>query len=64
MTTFATLGVNLNFLAAMILLPVAAVGHFIGLKTHDMILRNDVVFKQVIGAMLVVVSGLALWNLY
>mgnify|MGYP000011531305 CR=1 FL=1 len=64
MTTFAALGVDLNVLTAIVLLPVAAVGHFIGLKTHDKILRNDVLFKRVIGAMLVVVSGLALWNLY
>jgi len=64
MTTFAALGVDLNVLTSVALLPVAAVGHFIGLKTHDVILRNDVLFKRVIGAMLVVVSGLALWNLY
>ena len=64
MTAFAALGVDLNILTALALLPVAAIGHFIGLKTHDMILRNDIVFKQVIGGMLVVVSGLALWNLY
>lgn len=64
MTAFAALGVDLNVLTALALLPVAAIGHFIGLKTHDMILRNDIVFKQVIGGMLVFVSGLALWNLY
>ena len=64
MTTFAALGVDLNILTAIVLLPVAAVGHFIGLRTHEMILRNDVVFKRVIGGMLVVVSVLALWNLY
>jgi len=64
MTTFAVLGVDLNVLTSVALLPVAAVGHFIGLKTHDVILRNDVLFKRVIGGMLVVVSGLALWNLY
>ena len=64
MTAFAALGVDLNVLTALALLPVAAIGHFIGLKTHDMILRNDIVFKQGIGGMLVVVSGLALWNLY
>ncbi len=64
MTTFAALGVDLNTLTALVLLPVAAVGHFIGLRTHDFILHNDVMFKRVIGGMLVVVSGLALWNLY
>ncbi len=64
MTAFAALGVDLNVLTALVLLPVAGIGHFIGLQTHDMILRNDIVFKQGIGGMLVVVSGLALWNLY
>lgn len=64
MTTFAALGVELNFLTAMVLLPVAAIGHYVGLITHDMILQNDVVFKRIIGAMLIVVSGLALWNLF
>lgn len=64
MTTFAALGVDLNILTAIVLLPVAAVGHFIGLKTHEAILRNDVVFKRFIGAMLIVVSGLALVGLY
>jgi uncharacterized membrane protein YfcA len=64
MSTFAALGVDLNFITAIALLPVAAVGHVIGLKTHDMILRNDIVFKRVIGGMLVMISALALWELY
>ncbi len=64
MSTFAVLGVDLNVLTAIALLPVAGIGHYIGLKTHDFILRNDVLFKRVIGGMLVVVSGLALWGLY
>lgn len=64
MTTFAVLGVELNVLTSLTLIPVAAVGHFIGLKTHDVILQNDVLFKRMIGGMLVVVSGLGLWHLY
>lgn len=64
MTTFAALGVELNILTAIVLLPVAAVGHFIGLKAHDKILQNDILFKRVIGGMLVLVSGLALWRLW
>jgi len=64
MSTFAALGVELNMLTSIALLPIAAVGHFIGLKTHNIILRNDVVFKRVIGGMLVIVSGLALFDLY
>jgi uncharacterized membrane protein YfcA len=64
MSTFAVLGVDLNVLTSVALLPVAAIGHFVGLKTHNMILQNDVLFKRVIGGMLVFVSGMALWNLY
>jgi hypothetical protein len=64
MTAFSALAVDLQTLAALALLPIAGVGHFIGLKTHDMILQNDVLFKRVIGGMLLVVSWLALWNLY
>jgi uncharacterized membrane protein YfcA len=64
MTTFAVLGVELNFLTAVILLPVAAIGHIAGLKTHDIILQNDVIFKRIIGGMLIIVSGLALWHLF
>lgn len=64
MTTFAALGVELNALTSLVLLPVAAIGHIIGLKTHDLILRNDVMFKRLIGGMLVIVSGLALIDLY
>jgi len=64
MTTFAALGVDLHFVTAVALLPAAGVGHYIGLKTHERILHNDVMFKRVIGGMLMVVSGLALVNLY
>ena len=64
MSTFAVLGVDLNVVTSIALLPAAAVGHIIGLKTHDFILQNDVLFRQVIGGMLIVVSGLALWDLY
>ena len=63
MTTFAALGVDLHLMSALVLLPIAAVGHVIGLKTHDVILRNDQHFKRVIGVGLMVVSILGLWAL-
>lgn len=62
MATFAAFGVDLQWLTALALLPVAAIGHIIGLKAHEAILRNDQLFKRWIGAGLVVVSGLGLWN--
>lgn len=64
MSTFAVLGVELHLLTALLLLPVAAVGHIIGLRLHDMIMRNDEIFKRIIGAMLTLVSAIALVKLY
>lgn len=63
MTTFAVVGVDLHLMSALILLPIAAVGHVMGLKVHDVILRNDRRFKRVMGTGLMVVSILGLWTL-
>ena len=60
MSTFKALGVDINILTAIYLLPVAAVGHIIGLKTHDLIIQNDQKFKRIIGAALIVISVLGL----
>ena len=62
MTTFVTLSVNLHTSIALILIPIAAIGHFAGLKAHLAITRNDVLFKRWVGAGLVVVSLLGLFN--
>jgi uncharacterized membrane protein YfcA len=64
MTAFAALGINLHFLTALALLPVAAIGHVAGLKTHEAILRNDQAFKRWIGGGLMLVSLLGLAKLY
>lgn len=64
MSAFAALGINLHFLTALALLPVAAIGHAAGLKTHELILKNDQVFKRWVGSGLMLVSLLGLWKLY
>jgi uncharacterized membrane protein YfcA len=64
MTTFVVLSVNLHFIDALCLLPIAAIGHVIGLKAHHKIIQNDRIFKRWVGAGLVVVSTLGLVNLY
>ena len=63
MSTFAVLGVPLHLTSALALLPVAAIGHVVGLKMHERILRNDVVFKRVVGGVLMLVSVLGLGKL-
>lgn len=60
MTTFKALGVDIQLLTALYLIPVAAIGHVIGLKTHDLILKNDQQFKRIIGGVLIVISTLGL----
>jgi hypothetical protein len=64
LTTFVAMGVTLHWQTALLLLPAAAIGHVIGLKVHDAIMKNDRLFKQVIGGVLVVVSTLGLWNIW
>lgn len=60
--TFAAFGFNLYFGSALLLVPAAAVGHVIGLKTHDFILQNDRLFKRVLGAMLILICLLGFMN--
>jgi uncharacterized protein len=64
MTTFVVLSVNLHFYAALMLLPIAAIGHVLGLKTHKAITRNDKLFKRWIGGGLVIISVLGLFLIY
>ncbi len=61
MTAFATLGVSLYFLTAVVLVPIAAIGHYLGLRSHDKILENDQLFKRVIGGVLIIIciAGMA-----
>ncbi len=63
MTAFAALNIPLNWLAAMVLIPIATIGHIIGLKTHHYILQKDVLFKRVTGMMLFMISALGLLSL-
>jgi uncharacterized protein len=63
MSTFIALSVELHFQAALTLIPVAAIGHVLGLKAHASIARNDLFFKRFLGGGLVVVSTLGLLNL-
>lgn len=60
MLTFAALNVNLNFFSALLLLPVSAIGHVAGLKAHEYILQNDILFRRIIGGVLVIISILGL----
>ncbi|HIP81705.1 MAG TPA: sulfite exporter TauE/SafE family protein [Leucothrix mucor] len=57
MSAFVVYEVDLQWQLALLLLPLAGVGHYIGLRTHEYLLRSDTVtFHRVLGAALIVVS--------
>jgi len=60
MSAFATFGFDLHIVSSLLLLPGAAVGHVVGLRAHQFILRNDDIFKRVIGLVLMIICILAL----
>jgi uncharacterized membrane protein YfcA len=63
MSTFAALGVALQLDSALLLLPVAFIGHVIGLKVHELSLHNDRLFKRMVGGVLMLISVLGLLQL-
>lgn len=62
LATLSAFGFKLYALEALLLIPVAAIGHVIGLRLHDLILQNDELFKQLIGSVLVIICLLGLYN--
>ena len=62
MSTFVMLKVELHFLAALSLIPVATIGHYLGLRAHDTISKNDVAFKRWMGGGIIMISSLGLWD--
>ncbi len=64
MSTFTLLDVPLQLETALMLLPVAAIGHVIGIKMHDKILENDIIFKKFIGSVLVIICLLGFYRTF
>lgn len=60
MSAFIALDVTVHWQLALLLIPIAAIGHVMGLRAHEFILSNSRLFKQVMGAMLLVVSSIGL----
>ncbi len=63
LSTFAAFGVDLQFASALMLVPVVAIGHVLGLRAHEYMLSNDQGFKRVIGVILLLICVLGLINL-
>jgi len=64
MSTFIVVGIDLNIIDALALIPIATIGHIAGLKAHDLILKHDDLFKRIVGGVLVFISSLGLYNIF
>ena len=62
MSTFKALGVDIQLISAVYLLPVAAIGHIAGLRMHHIIVRKDQEFKRLVGAVLIFISSVGLYQ--
>ena len=60
MVTFVAMGVEIDWGFSLALIPVAAIGHVIGIKAHQKIIENDQVFKKWVGSMLLLISSFGL----
>ena len=58
MAAFLMAGVYIDWQFSLLLIPVAGLGHYIGLKVHDQIIENDTKFKRWMGSSLLLVLSL------
>ena len=64
MSMFVYLGIDLQLIHHIWLLPAATIGHFIGLHFHQKLLATDqAVFYRVLGSVLLVISCVGLYSL-
>ncbi|MEB8432229.1 TSUP family transporter [Cocleimonas sp. KMM 6892] len=61
MTAFVVYDVELQWQFSLVLIPFVAIGHYIGLRVHDYFINTDSnMFHRVLGASLIVISGIGL----
>ena len=60
MSAFLVVDVYINWRFSLMLIPIAGLGHFVGLKVHDQIIENDTKFKRWMGSVLIVICIIGL----
>ena len=60
MSAFLIVDVYINWQFSIMLIPVAALGHFVGLKVHNRIIDNDTKFKRWMGCALILICVVGL----
>ena len=64
MAAFLAVGVFIDWQFSVMLNPVAALGHFIGLRFHDRMIQNDTKFKRWMGGVLILVCIVGLLKVF
>jgi uncharacterized membrane protein YfcA len=64
MSAFLVVDVYINWRFSLMLIPVAAIGHFVGLRVHDKIIENDTKFKRWMGSILILVCIIGLVKVF
>lgn len=64
MATFVLMEVEIDWPFSFALIPVAAIGHVLGIKTHQRIIENDEAFKKWVGGALLLISSFGLFKLF
>ena len=60
MAAFMAVGVNIDWRFSLMLIPVAALGHFIGLRVHEQMIKSDAKFKRWMGGVLILICVVGL----
>ena len=60
MMAFIAVGVYIDWRFSLMLIPVAALGHFIGLRMHERMIKSDAKFKRWMGGVLIIVCMVGL----
>ena len=60
MAAFMAVGVNIDWRFSLMLIPVAALGHFIGLRVHEQMIKSDAKFKRWMGVVLILICVVGL----
>ena len=64
MAAFLMAEVYIDWQFSLLLIPVAGLGHYIGLKVHDQIIENDTKFKRWMGSSLLLVCIIGLLKVF
>lgn len=63
LSTLFWFGVDPQPVTALLLLPVTAIGHAIGMRAHDALLENDRLFKRALGIAMIAIAAIGIWRL-